>query len=60
VSKDEMSKLGVFACLGLESQDHPSFNACLSRLAVKPPDDSEDKSADFREQSAIVSEIGPQ
>ena len=55
-----MSKLGVFTCLGLVCQNHPRADACLSCLAVKPLDDSEDKSADLREQSSVVSEVWPQ
>ena len=44
----------------LVCQNHPRADACLSRLAVKSLDDSEDKSADLREQSSVVPEIGSQ
>ncbi|NVM56680.1 MAG: hypothetical protein HWN51_00970 [Desulfobacterales bacterium] len=36
------------------------LNMALFGLVVKPPDDCEDQSADFREQPAVVPEVGTQ
>jgi len=45
---------------GLIGQDHPGHDALLSRLVVKTLNDGKDQSADFREQTAVVAEVGPQ
>jgi len=45
---------------GLIGQNHAGLDARIGCFAVKPFDDSKDQSADFREQTAVVAEVGPQ
>ncbi len=54
VSKDEMSKLGVFTCLGLKAEHGSGFYLSFCRFVQIVLHHVEDKPAYFREKLSVM------